>query len=608
MEQQKRNAIRWMIVALALCLLGMIGASLVQSSGGKVAVRDLRWETTHGRTMSGLLFIPEGVSAKNPVPGIVVSHGMYNNREMQDLNFVELSRRGFVVLSMDMYSHGNSESWTSSSKEILTGMYEAVKMMDSLSIVDSSKIGITGHSLGGMSSNRAVVLDNAADRQLVSAVLLNCADPTYVDAEGKYANIYGNRDVGVIAAQYDEWFFRQDDGKGNRTAPRDYIRNSNAQSFLHFGSDPSGLDARNAGMFHTRMIEGKQAVRIVYDPAIIHPWSHFSRRSTVATIEFFERTLGTPHPIPAIRQVWQWKVLFNLLGVIGFGMFVVNFTSFMLFTPAFASLRAREIMRPVPVKDAKGKLWFWGTLSACAVFGTLVYLPILKAVKGHASVRGLWRQSGPWGIGLWAATCGLAAIVCMVLSYRVYGKRSGMSLVARGVSVSPRKLGRTALLALIAVAASYALVFIADYFFNVDFRIWVLALKAFGPEKILVALFPYLPLFLVYYVANSVAVNAFDYNTVGKSERGNLAILAAFNAVPVVVLLLMQYIHFFITGQLLFASNMYIVWLFPMLVILPVAAVISRKIYRLTANPYLGGFINAMLVTMISCSNTLTFL
>lgn len=122
MEQQKRNAIRWMIVALALCLLGMIGASLVQSSGGKVAVRDLRWETTHGRTMSGLLFIPEGVSAKNPVPGIVVSHGMYNNREMQDLNFVELSRRGFVVLSMDMYSHGNSESWTSSSKEILTGM------------------------------------------------------------------------------------------------------------------------------------------------------------------------------------------------------------------------------------------------------------------------------------------------------------------------------------------------------------------------------------------------------------------------------------------------------------------------------------------------------
>ncbi|MGI5910406.1 MAG: hypothetical protein ACOX6K_08595, partial [Sphaerochaetaceae bacterium] len=108
MEQQKRNAIRWMIVALALCLLGMIGASLVQSSGGKVAVRDLRWETTHGRTMSGLLFIPKGVSAENPAPGIVVSHGMYNNREMQDLNFVELSRRGFVVLSMDMYSHGNS--------------------------------------------------------------------------------------------------------------------------------------------------------------------------------------------------------------------------------------------------------------------------------------------------------------------------------------------------------------------------------------------------------------------------------------------------------------------------------------------------------------------
>ncbi len=43
-----------------------------------------------------------------------------------------------------------------------------------------------------------------------------------------------------------------------------------------------------------------------------------------------------------------------------------------------------------------------------------------------------------------------------------------------------------------------------------------------------------------------------------------------------------------------------------MIVILAVSAVISRKIYRATNNPYIGGFINAAVVTLISVSNTLT--
>jgi hypothetical protein len=37
-----------------------------------------------------------------------------------------------------------------------------------------------------------------------------------------------------------------------------------------------------------------------------------------------------------------------------------------------------------------------------------------------------------------------------------------------------------------------------------------------------------------------------------------------------------------------------------------VAAVISRKIYRATNNPYIGGFINAVVVTIIAVTNTLT--
>ncbi|MDE0868286.1 MAG: hypothetical protein OSA22_04710 [Aquiluna sp.] len=40
--------------------------------------------------------------------------------------------------------------------------------------------------------------------------------------------------------------------------------------------------------------------------------------------------------------------------------------------------------------------------------------------------------------------------------------------------------------------------------------------------------------------------------------------------------------------------------------ILAVAAVVSRKLYRATSNPYIAGFIVATLVTIMSVSNTLT--
>jgi hypothetical protein len=34
--------------------------------------------------------------------------------------------------------------------------------------------------------------------------------------------------------------------------------------------------------------------------------------------------------------------------------------------------------------------------------------------------------------------------------------------------------------------------------------------------------------------------------------------------------------------------------------------VLSRKLYRVTGNPYVGGFISAAVVTLVSVTNTLT--
>ena len=68
---------------------------------------------------------------------------------------------------------------------------------------------------------------------------------------------------------------------------------------------------------------------------------------------------------------------------------------------------------------------------------------------------------------------------------------------------------------------------------------------------------------------------------------------------------------FYVTGHSFYyvffnnLSNIGSIWLFPMLVILPLAAIVSRIIYKETNNPYLGGLIMVLIVTIMSC-NTLT--
>lgn len=91
-----------------------------------------------------------------------------------------------------------------------------------------------------------------------------------------------------------------------------------------------------------------------------------------------------------------------------------------------------------------------------------------------------------------------------------------MDLAELGVKISLKKLGLSALLAAIVVVVSYGCIFVADYFFYADFRIWTLALKAF--EAPILKYLPYGFLFVAYYVSNSVATNCFNYNNIGGSS------------------------------------------------------------------------------------------
>lgn len=602
----------WLVASIVVMLVSSIGAAAVQSAGGAVTIKNMSWQTPSGKTMSALLLIPNGATVKDKRPAIVLAHGWWNNKEMQDSNYVELARRGYVVLSIDMYGHESSSDLQEGHEmDAATGMSDGVDLISSLPYVDKTKIGVSGHSNGCRAANWAIPIDDAAKTPLITSVYLVDCDPITTDAKGDFVNYYGNRDVGLQADQYDEFFFRTYDKKGNElTPPRDFINTPSAQSLLHFGSAPPFSSARSPFHTYTQTVGGRDAIRVINNPAQSHPWGPFSQQEVTSLLTFFNKSLGTPNPIPVGSQIWQVKEGFNAIGLIGFFMFLVAFAKALLETRAFAGLRVKQSLTLAPL-DRRGHVWFWGALTVSAVIGAVSYLWLSQipwvANIGNIGAPPLIPQGAVWFIGMWAIVNGVATLLIMTVSYLLFGKKRGVSLREVGALPGWRKFGQSALLAAIVVAAAYGIVFLLAYLFNTDFRLWVFAIPIFTVDKLWDA-FLVIGYFAIYYVFNSIAINSFNRFSIGGREWLNTAILALFNVLGPLVLIIAQYTHFFTTGDLIPGfGGIYSIWLFPFVVLLPAAAVVSRKIYRETSNPYIGGFIMAAVATLIGVSNTLTY-
>lgn len=594
------------IVALVLCLISSVGASLFQTDLGQVEYHDMTFVTESGHELDALLLVPKTATKDSKAPAIVVSHGWYNNREMQDLNYVEYARRGFVVLAISMYGHGDSEVIESNSwwddENNANGLYDGVKYLASLPYVDTTRIGVTGHSNGALACREAVLQD---DEGLIAAALLVSNDAVYYDENDQLYNQFGGRDAAIVACQYDEFFHRVD---GN--PPREYINQVTAQSFLHFGKDPTGLEKRSADIFYTEEIDGQSAIRAIYNPAITHPWAHFSCDVVAFSVDFFDRALDAPNPLGGENQIWPIKAAFNALGVVGFFMFVVAAALALLDTPYFAVLKTEEPVEPWEELEGDAKKRYWRSNIWSAILSILFYfIAFILGFVGSSVIGsiipGVQLQGASCVIALWSLFCGLRAISVM----RRSNKKNPINKEERGIRIDGMKMRRTIVLALAVVLASFALVYISDWLFLTDYRLWCFAtIRAFGADLI-PAILVGLPFWLIYYIAMSVSGNCYNYTERGRNgTRGGVIWQMFFVFLGPQIMIMVQYIKFFITGKMVLdpITGIMGIWLFPIVLILPLASLICHLIYRKTKNPYIGGIIMGIIACILTVTNTLT--
>ncbi len=374
MFKNMSKSLKWLVILVIATLAFSLGASLVQNSFFSVKVDKISFETERGE-LSGYLYTPRGVDASHPAPAVVLTHGYLNNSEMQEIGAIELSRRGYVVLAFDMYDHGDSTWDTPSAFNFYVySMFDAVTYMYAQDYVlkdanGNGMIGVSGHSMGGFSSEYAVIFDEmqyaVSGHRMIAASLAVGADFRYIFTANP-ETYFQTRSSGVIAAHYDQFFFDNSGTSAGSVVYKDYTEDAVGLAFL--GRTTEG--EAEAGVFYS--YDGGQ--RVIYTPNETHPQDTWSLESGKYTIEFFEEAFSyqlTLHGLQTLSnygvdtgsttQVWWLKEAFTLLALVS--LFVMLFPLFALISklPVFKHVYANgEALVEQEVKlspEKKGMKW-----------------------------------------------------------------------------------------------------------------------------------------------------------------------------------------------------------------------------------------------------------
>lgn len=599
-------------VALILCLLSGIFASSFMTDFGKVDVEDLRVVVDDGKYINAQVYIPKLASPDNKLPLVVVQHGSYNNFDHQDQNMIELARRGFVVISPDAYNHGNSYVIDGG-----TQFTNCIHLIDyayaSFNFIDLDKIGISGHSMGAGIASETVrhyfeQEATGAGPNKVSAIVDVGYDPQYTpyEFEGVAEPVDLTIDWGVIAAKYDEWFFKDANGD-----PRGYLQNPNAVAFVNQLDGVDVTEVENHKIYKGT-IDGEEYIRVINQNVEIHPLNHFSKNSAADMINFFYEAFGVPsgyEKIDAYDQIWMWKEFFNCVGLVGIFLFLFPFADMMISgTKFFAELRQPEPAPAPALSDGKKKGAYWLTYLINTALPALLVVPIAFKLIGKESfvpstVTQWFGEPNTNELATWTIVVGVVLLAVFLISHALTKPRDEKGAPACwGVDVNLRVLWKSFLLALLTVSVAYVILFFTDLVFNVDFRIWVIDMRVFDRMKIIFAI-AYFPAWAVFYLVNSLLVNGGN-RVEGRPEWLTLLISCIGNIAGIVVLIVIQYTGLINHGTFAF-NSMRIVNLFPLVILIPLGTIVSRKFFKETGKIYVGSFIIAMLYCMMTVANTM---
>ena len=155
------------MIFLALIIVFSFCAQLIITRGYTITVQHVTLEV-RGADLTMDIYRPSKVTADTKLPCMILSHGGSECLSVDSLHAWEYARRGYVVLNVNMYGAGTADmpDYFEDGKPYnrnqgTSGLYDALQYARSISYVDSTRIGMWGHSQSYSIYGPVLVLDGA---------------------------------------------------------------------------------------------------------------------------------------------------------------------------------------------------------------------------------------------------------------------------------------------------------------------------------------------------------------------------------------------------------------------------------------------------------------
>ena len=646
------------IIALAVFLIAIFGcmfaADRIQTGNGSIEVTE-GWIETDVGNLFYKLYTPESATAESKAPGVLLLHGYQNDHETCAAYAVELARRGAVVLCLDEYGHGattaglvnrgyvnhkvtvnygeDSEAdgtfktiggpirykvmmnfsnlsffdehyTTDSDGNTLTdssaGGNYAYAVLAAMDNVDSSRLAISGHSMGRWSSWSVAANFSGTDIE-PKAVVLQCGE-LFRDSAYDSEKIHFNN-VLLLQAKYDEFSYFRD---YTNLVDDDLLRSDLRTEFLGCTADEAAWNT-TYGSFADGTARRMELLNTN------HRLTTHNAHGIAAAMTWFADTIGLDTTLAPTDQVAMTKEVLVLAAMLFAVASLLAMMELLLTVPFFAKI-AQPLPSPNGIKST-GKWWRGAIITMLLAAATYPFMTQL----GHGLLplpEGIFRMTVGNGFLSWYLLLILIMLITSIVSNKKAKKHgaadSWQSMGLAGADAPGKMgwglLGRSALLVLCMLAYMSLLLFICEEVFLLDFRfIWPF-FKTCDAAR-LGQFCVYIPVFALFFILNNSKIMAAS-RCEATYKPGFAGFMGCWwrNALMMVggvlIIVLIEYIPFFLNiapgADLLFGSTFGGPFMSLLILFVPqvlVFSIICTYTYRRTGSVYTG----ALTVASLAC-------
>jgi pimeloyl-ACP methyl ester carboxylesterase len=554
---------RYLVIVLGIIIMlsGTIMAASVQNGFGSTAVTEVDFQAADGSMIHSTLQKPNYATNTDPLPGVVVIHGIHQNKEWLMAFGIELARRGFVVLTIDVNGHGNSETGTGSG-------IAALDYITSLDYVDNTQIGLIGHSLGGGVSWHALNESSVYIRALVLVGARFQSNMSYIPntllATGNFDSLSSYpHNLELL----DPWF--NVTGVVSDTTYGDFASNTARRAVF-----PS-----TNHLFET------------IDSVIVSESVEWMKNSLKGGVE-------DEHWIASTSLLYPIWLVGGLVGLIGALLTIFPLIAILLDTPLFSDLKGEPTAEPATTKSFYRYGIVYGLIGVITFFPFLIVGLLLSFAIPFPASYGLPVMS-------WMFGSGLVALLILFMILRIRRKKWSSTPTLRELFGTGEQkpifvLLKTLVLTLIVFGWLYVWTLFVDLGLALDLRSFLPGLHDLTLAQ--AGLVPiYFVVFLFYFLIEGTWLTGImlpeSSGTWTKVQLIWTVKSVLIKTIPYLILIAFEFVGGFLAGAPLVPDMIGFSWLF-FYAFAPwfaVCTVITMFAYRVTGNRWLGAMVNAML-------------